>query len=164
MSVPFLQRSHAFAAQSLHRAGLTVSQIPQAVQIARETVEQWLQKELESGNTHEALQVLKGHVQEKGAQMLFDKLKDMLLVRLVLHLGIKSALATNIVTLLLPFVLKRVYDLARQNPKMQAWWREQEWRQHMPTMEKVRNIIKEVGQNLKPASRKTTSTDQALFI
>lgn len=148
MSLPFLQRSHAFAAQLLHRAGLSVSQIPQAVQIARETVEQWLQKEFEGGNAQQVLLVLKGHVTEKGPQLLLDKLKDMLLLRLMVQLGIKSALATSIATLILPFVLKRVYDLARQNPKMQAWWREQSWRQRMPSMEKIKSKMKEMGNSL----------------
>ncbi|WP_207430757.1 hypothetical protein [Sabulibacter ruber] len=150
MPVPFLQRSHTFAAQLLHKAGLSVSQIPEAVQIARETVEHWLNKELESGNAQQAVLVLKGHIQEKAPQLLFDKLKDMLLLKLILRLGIKGTLATNIATLILPFVLKRVYDLARQNPKMQAWWREQEWRQRLPCVEKVKTKLKDVGQNFTP--------------
>ncbi|ALJ00486.1 hypothetical protein [Rufibacter tibetensis] len=163
MPVPFLQRSHVFAAQLLHKAGLTVSQIPQAVQVTRETVEHWLQKELESGNAQQVLLVLKGHVQEKGPKLLLGKLQDMLLVRLVLHLGIRGALATNIATLILPFVLKRVYDLARQNPKMQAWWREQEWSRRIPTIEKIRSRIKEAGTRLTP-SRFKPSDDPNIFI
>ncbi|WP_210464765.1 MULTISPECIES: hypothetical protein [Rufibacter] len=163
MPVPFLQRSHAFAAQLLHKAGLKATQIPQAIQVTRETVEQWLQKEMESGNAQQVLEVLKGHVQEKGPKLLFDKLKDMLLVRLMLHLGIKSAMATNIATLILPFVLKRIFDLARQNPKMQAWWREQEWREQMPTISQIKSRIKELGQSFSP-NRTNPSNDQPLFI
>ncbi len=144
-----------FCAQLLHRAGLTVHQIPEAVQVARETVEGWLQRELDRGNAQQVLQVLKGQITDKAPQLLFDKLKDMLLLKLMLRLGIKGALATNIATLLLPFVLKRVYDLARQNPKMQAWWREQEWRQRVPTVEKVKAKLLDVGQTLKPNRQRT---------
>ena len=163
MPVPFLQKSHEFAAQLLHKAGLTFSQIPQAVQVTRETVEQWVQKEMENGNAQQVLLVLKGHVQEKGPKLLMAKLQDMLLVRLMLHLGIRGALATNIATLILPFVLKRVYDLARQNPKMQAWWREQEWSQRLPTLAKIRSRIKEAGNRLTPSRFKATD-DPSMFI
>lgn len=138
------------AARLLHKAGLTVSQIPQAVQVTRETVEQWLQKEMESGNAKQVLQVLKGQVQEKGPKLLLDKLQDLLLLRLMLHLGIRGAMATNIVALLLPFVLKRVYKMAQQNPTVQTWWQEQEWRHRLPTLEQIKAKVLEKGKNLKP--------------
>ncbi|RNI30535.1 hypothetical protein [Rufibacter latericius] len=163
MPVPFLQRSHVFAVQVLRKAGLKLSQIPKAIQVTRDTVEQWIQKELESGNAQHVLLVLKGQVQEKAPKLLLNKLKDMLLVRLMLHLGIRGALATNVVGLLLPFVLKRVYDLARQNPKMQAWWQEQEWRQQIPSVEKIKSRIQQAGKNFAPGLQKPDG-DQALFI
>jgi hypothetical protein len=150
MPLPFLQRSHVYAANLLHKAGLTVTQIPQAVKIARETVELWLQKEMESGNAQQAVQVLKGQVKEKGTQLLLDRLKGMLLVKLMLHLGIRGAMASSVVSLLLPFVLKRVYNLARQNPKMQAWWQEQEWRERIPTTDAIKTKIKDAGKKLYP--------------
>lgn len=134
------------AAQVLHKAGLTVRQIPRAIQIARETAEQVLRKELEDGNTQHVISVLKGHIQEKGPKLLFDKLKDLLLLRLMLHLGIRSALATNIAALVLPFVLKRVFELARKNPRMQEWWQEQEWNERMPNLETIKSRIREMGQ------------------
>ncbi|AKQ45425.1 hypothetical protein TH63_06895 [Rufibacter radiotolerans] len=163
MPLPFLQRSHVYAAHLLHKAGLTVSQIPQAVKIARETVELWLQKEMESGNAQQAMLVLKGHIQEKGPQLLLDRLKGMLLVKLMLHLGIRGALASNIVSLILPFVLKRVYDLARQNPRMQAWWQEQEWRERIPTVDHIKTRIRDAGKKLYP-QKPDPANDAPLFI
>ncbi len=95
--------------------------------------------------------------------MLFDKLQDMLLLRLMLHLGIRGALATNIATLVLPFVLKRVFEMARKNPQMQAWWQEQEWRQQVPTPEDLKARLRKLGQNLTPTRDKPTG-DSPLFI
>ncbi|MBC3541681.1 hypothetical protein ACFSC6_01870 [Rufibacter sediminis] len=163
MPVPFLQKSHAYAAQVLHKAGLKFSQIPEAIQITRETVEVWLQKELANGNAQQVLLVLKGQVQEKGPKLLLDKLQDMVLIRLMLHLGIRGALATNIATLVLPFVLKKVFDQARRNPKVQAWWQEQQWREQIPTLEKIKSKMQQFGSTLTPV-RKSTEGEQPLFI
>ncbi|MBA9077307.1 hypothetical protein [Rufibacter quisquiliarum] len=161
MSFPFLQKSHAYAARLLHKAGLTVTQIPQAIEVARTTVETWLSRELEKGNVQQAMQVLKGQLQEKGAQVLFDQLKELLLVKLIIHLGIRNALAGSIAGLVLPFVLKRVLELTRQNPALQNWWQEQGWQRHVPTQESIKEKIKTVSQRLSP---NRTSEEQPLFI
>ncbi|MFC6999639.1 hypothetical protein [Rufibacter roseus] len=161
MSLPFLQRSHAYAARLLHKAGLTVSQIPDAVQVTRTTVETWFSREMAKGNAQQAFQVLKGHVQEKGSQMLFEQLKELLLVKLIIHLGIKGKLATNVASLILPFVLKRVYEQFQKNGKLQTWWQDQNWKERLPTTGEIKNSLMGVKKNLSTSS---TSTDQAMFI
>ncbi len=161
MPFPFLQRSHAYAARLLHQAGLTVSQIPAAVNVVRTTVETWFQREIASGNQQQALQVLKGQVKEKAPGFLFAQLKEMVLLRLILHLGIRSALASNIAVLLLPFVLKRVYEQVQKNESAANWWQEQTWKQHLPTSQKVKQKFQDIKNNLRPTR---PEKDQTLFL
>ncbi|WP_192820809.1 hypothetical protein [Rufibacter sp. LB8] len=158
--IPFLQKSHAYAARVLHAAGLTVAQIPVAVNVTRETVETWLDREVRNGNLAHAAQVLKGQVQEKAPKILFHELKELVLVRLMIHLGIRSNLAASVAALILPFVLKRVSEMARQNPALQTWWQEQTWRQHLPTAAGVKNKLRQVSQNFtsKPPTDSNTLT------
>jgi hypothetical protein len=161
MTFPFLQKSHAYAARLLHAAGLNAAQIPQAVQVARETVENWLNREIEKGNPQQALRVLKGQIHEKGPKLLFEELKELVLVRLMIHLGLKSNLAASIAALLLPFVLKRVSELARKNPTLQNWWQDQNWRQHIPNASDIKTKLREVKQNI---TQSQPARDRALFI
>ena len=127
MSLPFLKKSHAHAARLLHTAGLTISQIPHAIQVVRDTVETWVTREVANGHATETLQVLKGQVQEKGPRILFEQLRELVLVRLMIHLGLKSALASSVAALLLPFILMRVLDSLRSHPEVANWWGNQSW-------------------------------------
>jgi transposase len=138
MSLPFLKKSHAHAARLLHEAGLTVSQIPQAIHVARDTVETWVNREVAKGHATQALEILKGQVQEKGHKILFEQLRELVLVRLMIHLGVKSVLASSIATLLLPFVMKRMLDVLARNPEVSAWWANLNLRQHLPTTEEIK--------------------------
>ncbi|MGV3540044.1 MAG: terminase gpP N-terminus-related DNA-binding protein [Rufibacter sp.] len=162
MTLPFLQKSHAYAARLLHQAGLTVKQIPQAIEVTKTTVETWLQREMEKGNVAQAVQVLKGHLQEEGPKMAFDKLKELVLVKLIIHLGLKNNVATQIASFLLPFVLKRVAELAKKNPNLQNWWQNQTWRQRLPEPEAVKERVKSLGKRFTSSSPGEEA--QALYI
>ncbi|GAA4298359.1 hypothetical protein [Nibribacter koreensis] len=153
MSLPFLKKSHTHAARLLHQAGLTASQIPQAIQVARDTVETWVNREVAKGHAAEALQVLKGQVQGKGPKLLLEQLRELLLVRLMIHLGLKSVLASSIAALLLPFILKRVLDSLASNPNVSGWWANLNVKQHLPSTLEIKSKIEAVTNAMKGKSQ-----------
>ncbi len=122
--------------------------IPNTIQITRETAENWLHQEMEQGNLPLVFQMVKGNCLEKDSQFLFDELKDMVVAKYIMRLEMDYEEASKTADVILPFILKVLVELMQKNPMFKMWWETLDLRKHLPSKEEIRSKIRTVGKSL----------------
>lgn len=130
----------------LRKAGMDQVHIPSAIQITRETAENWLHQEMEQGNLPLVFQMVKSDTLEKDSQLLFDELKDMVVAKYIVRLSMDYEVASKTATIILPFILKRLVELMQKNPQFRCWWDNMSLRRHFPNREAIKTKMRQVGQ------------------
>ncbi|ALJ00488.1 hypothetical protein [Rufibacter tibetensis] len=148
MSLLFLSQSQRQAAALLRKAGMDQVHIPNTIQLTRETAEIWLHQEMEQGNLPLVFQMVKSDCLEKDSQLLFDELKDLVVAKYIVRMGMEYEIASKTATIILPFILKRMVELMHKNPQFKMWWDNMELRKHLPSREGIKTKLRNVGQSL----------------
>ncbi|MCC9138252.1 hypothetical protein ACFSKU_14420 [Pontibacter silvestris] len=94
--------------QSLIRwAKLGQEQVSQAVVITKDTIISFLKRQAERGNWDEIQQVLKGKPMTKTGKLLLNELRDSLVSRFILRLGLRPVIAIALAAVLLPVIFSK---------------------------------------------------------
>jgi hypothetical protein len=148
MSLLFLSQSQRQVTALLRKAGMDNVNIPNTIQITRETAELWLHQEMEQGNLPLVFQMVKGDCLEKDSQLLFDELKDLVTAKYIMRMGMEYDTASKMATVILPFILKLMVELMQKNPMFKMWWDTLDLRKHLPSKEDIKSTIRTMGKSL----------------
>ncbi|WP_210464767.1 MULTISPECIES: hypothetical protein [Rufibacter] len=147
MSLLFLSQSQRQVTALLRKAGMDNINIPNTIQTTRETAENWLYQEMEQGNLPLVFQMVKGECLEKDSQLLFDELKDVVVAKYIMRMGMAYDAASKTASVILPFILKAMVELLQKNPMFKNWWDNLDLRKHLPSKEDIRSKIRTVGKS-----------------
>ncbi|WP_266205661.1 hypothetical protein [Pontibacter kalidii] len=105
----FIPRKSWPRLQQLQRWGqLRQEQMTLAFYITKDTVLQYLRHQIERGNWREVQEVLKGKPMTKAGQFLYHELRDKVIGKLIMRLGLRKVIAMALVIILLPIILAQV--------------------------------------------------------
>lgn len=105
----FLPRKAGLRLQKLQYWGrLRQEQMSQAFYITKDTVLQFLRHQMERGNWREVQEVLKGKPMTKAGRFVYHELRDRVIRKLILRLGLRKIIAAGLALVLLPVILAQV--------------------------------------------------------
>ena len=87
---------------------LRQAQLSEAILITKDTVLGFLKRQIERGNWREVLEVLKGKPMTQAGRFLFQELRDKVVRKLVIRLGLRPVMAVAVTVVLLPLILAKV--------------------------------------------------------
>ena len=100
------------------RAG-KVKEMTEAIKITRDSIVQVLRHELQEGRFHEVLAVLKGHMQAApGQHLILNHIKDLVVHKLMMRLGLRKVMAVGIAAILIPLVLAKIAQFALKDGRL----------------------------------------------
>ncbi|MCX2739267.1 hypothetical protein [Pontibacter anaerobius] len=92
--------------QQLQQWGqLRQEQMSQAYYITKDTVLQYLRHQIERGNWREVQDVLKGKPMTSTGKFLYYELRDRVIGKLIMRLGLRKIIAVGLAVILLPIIL-----------------------------------------------------------
>ncbi|RNI30537.1 hypothetical protein [Rufibacter latericius] len=147
MSLLFLSQSQRQVTALLRKAGMDKINIPDTIQLTRETAETWLHQEMEQGNLPLVSQMVKDNCLGKDSHFLFDELKDMVVAKYIIRMGMDYNTASKTAEVILPFILKLLVELMQKNPMFRMWWETMDLRKHLPSKEEIKSKIRTVGKS-----------------
>ncbi|WP_205500897.1 hypothetical protein [Rufibacter psychrotolerans] len=148
MPLLFTSQSQRQAASLLRKEGVPAPQLPQTIQLARQTAETWLHQEIEQGNLPLVIEMVKNKFPESSAHLLMEELRDLLVAKFIVRLNFDYHLARSAASIVLPYVMKRSVEHLQQNPQFNTWWENLNLRRHFPSREDLRNRFRNVGQSI----------------
>jgi len=101
------------------KIGLKGQDAIDVITTTKNTIKEVLQAELKSGKYNEVLTFLKHASVNAGKDLIFDKIIQRVVSRLILRFGFPQTLALTLATLLVPFLLKRLGNKALKSDKVQ---------------------------------------------
>lgn len=105
----FIPRNTSQRLQQLQHWGrLRQEQVSQAYYLTKDTVLQFLRRQLERGNWREVQEVLRGKPMTKAGQFLYHELRDRVIGKLIMRLGLRKIIAVGLAMVLLPVILAQV--------------------------------------------------------
>jgi len=105
--------------QQAEKIGLKGQEALDVITTTKDTIKEILQAELKSGKYNEVLSFLKNASFNAGKNIIYDKIVQRVVSRLILRFGFPQALALSLATLLVPFILKRLGNKALKSGKVQ---------------------------------------------
>lgn len=97
-------RMRAFARWSHMRQ----AQLQEAASVMTDTVTDFLRRQMEKGNWETVREVLRGKPMTKAGKFLLEELRDNLVTKLIIKLGLRKVFAVGLVMVLLPLILAKV--------------------------------------------------------
>ncbi|PIQ22299.1 MAG: hypothetical protein COW65_03995 [Cytophagales bacterium CG18_big_fil_WC_8_21_14_2_50_42_9] len=101
------------------KIGLKGQEAIDVITTTKNTIKEVLQAELKSDKYNEVLTFLKHASVNAGKDLIFDKIIQRVVSRLILRFGFPQTLAVSLATLLVPFLLKRLGNKALKSGKVQ---------------------------------------------
>jgi len=105
--------------QQAEKIGLKGQEAIDVINTTKNSIKEVLQAELKSGKYNEVVFFLKNASINTGKNIIFDKIIQRVVSRLILRFGFPQALALSLATLLVPFILKRLGNKALKSGKVQ---------------------------------------------
>jgi len=87
---------------------LRQEQLREAVAVSSDTLTEFLKRQLEKGNWDAVQDVLRGKPMTTAGKFLLQELRDNLLSRMILRLGLRKVIAAGLVVILLPLLLAKI--------------------------------------------------------
>lgn len=87
---------------------LRQEQIGEVILITKDTVIGFLKRQIERGNWREVMEVLKGKPMTQAGRFMLHELRDKIVRRLIVRLGLRPVIAAGLVLVLLPIILAKV--------------------------------------------------------
>lgn len=87
---------------------LRQEQLSQAFFITKDTVLQFLKRQIERGNWREVQEVLKGKPMTRTGKFIYHEMRDLVIGKLIMRLGLRKIIAAALVIVLLPIILAQV--------------------------------------------------------
>ena len=84
------------------------AQLQEAVSVMTDTVTDFLRRQMEKGNWETVREVLRGKPMTKAGKFLLEELRDNLVTKLIIKLGLRKVFAVGLVVVLLPLILAKV--------------------------------------------------------
>jgi len=129
--------------QQAEKIGLKGQEAIDVISTTKNTIKEVLQIELKSGKYDEVLTFLKTTSVNAGKNIIFDKIVQRVVSRLVLRFGFPQALAVSLATLLVPFILKRIGNKALKSGKVQDLFLSLGVRDRVEKLSILKNQIKD---------------------
>lgn len=107
---PTKEKEESRMAAMLASAGVTGLKLTELLRQTTDSVMGVLRKEIQHGRWQEVLAVLKGNPQTQAGRTLYNVAKNVIIDKLVLRLGLRRIFALAIAVVLLPFILRKIYD------------------------------------------------------
>jgi len=105
----FIPRNTSHRLQQLQHWGrLRQEQVGQAYYLTKDTVLHFLRRQLERGNWREVQEVLRGKPMTRAGQFLYHELRDRVVGKLIMRLGLRKIIAVGLAMVLLPIILAQV--------------------------------------------------------
>ena len=87
---------------------LRQEQITEAISITKDTVTEFLKRQIERGDWKTVQEVLRGKPMTTAGKFLLEELRDSVVSKLILRLGLRKVIAVGLVVVLLPLILAKV--------------------------------------------------------
>ncbi|WP_460922211.1 hypothetical protein [Pontibacter brevis] len=87
---------------------LRQEQLTEAVSVTKDTVSEFLKRQIERGNWKEVQEVLRGKPMTTAGKFLLEELRDSVVSKLIIRLGLRKVIAAGLVVVLLPLILAKV--------------------------------------------------------
>ena len=84
------------------------AQLQEAACLMTSTVTDFLRRQMEKGNWETVREVLRGKPMTKAGKFLLEELRDNLVTKLIIKLGLRKVFAVGLVVVLLPLILAKV--------------------------------------------------------
>ena len=84
------------------------AQLQEAASLMTDTVTDFLRRQMEKGNWETVREVLRGKPMTKAGKFLLEELRDNLVTKLIIKLGLRKVFAVGLVVVLLPLILAKV--------------------------------------------------------
>ena len=105
----FLPKNSGMKLRSLQQwTKLRQEQLSEAIFITKDTVLGFLKRQIERGNWREVLEVLKGKPMTQAGRFLFTELRDKVIRKIIIRLGLRPVMAVAVTLVLLPLILAKV--------------------------------------------------------
>jgi acyl-CoA synthetase (AMP-forming)/AMP-acid ligase II len=91
----------------LTRSKLKQQELSQAVFVTKDTVLDYLKRQLEKGNWQTVQEVLKGKPMTKAGKFMLSELRNRIATSLIMRLGFRKVIAVGIAIVLLPLILAK---------------------------------------------------------
>ena len=129
--------------QQAEKIGLKGQEAIDVISTTKNTIKEVLQTELKSGKYDEVLTFLKNSSVKAGKNIIFDKIVQRVVSRLILRFGFPQTLAVSLATLLVPFILKRLGNKALKSGKVQDLFLSLGVRDRVEKLSILKNQIKD---------------------
>lgn len=100
------------APQKLHDllvwSRLQQEQLNVAVSLTKDTVTEFLKRQIESGNWKTVQEVLRGKPMTTAGKFLLEELRDNVISKLIMKLALRRVIAVGLAVVLLPLILAKV--------------------------------------------------------
>ena len=90
---------------------LRQEQLSQAILITKESVVEYLKRQLQKGNWEAVQDVLSGKPMTKAGKFMLRQLQDHVITNLIMRLGLRKVLAVGIAVIILPLILAKLSGL-----------------------------------------------------
>ncbi|MFD2999097.1 hypothetical protein ACFS7Z_01895 [Pontibacter toksunensis] len=87
---------------------LRQEQMSEAVSITKDTVTEFLKRQIERGDWKTVQEVLRGKPMTTAGKFLLEELRDSVVSKLIFRLGLRKVIAVGLVVVLLPLILAKV--------------------------------------------------------
>ncbi|PRY15706.1 hypothetical protein CLV24_102330 [Pontibacter ummariensis] len=92
----------------LLKTKLKQEQLSKAIFITKDSIISFLKRQVEQGNWQEVQEILKGKPMTEAGSFLVEELRDSVVSKLILRLGLRKFIAVGIALVLLPLLLARL--------------------------------------------------------
>ncbi|MBC5773448.1 hypothetical protein H8S95_05180 [Pontibacter sp. KCTC 32443] len=87
---------------------LRQEQLSQAILITKDSVVDYLKRQLQKGKWREVEDVLEGKPMTNAGKFMFEQLQDHVISNLIMRLGLRKVLAVAIAAIILPLILAKL--------------------------------------------------------
>ena len=105
--------------QQAEKIGLKGQEAIDVINTTKNSIKEVLQAELKSGKYNEVISFLQNASINTGKNIIFDKIIQRVVSRLILRFGFPQSLALSLATLLVPYILTRLSNKALKSGKVQ---------------------------------------------
>ena len=94
---------------------LRQEELREAVSLTKDTVTEFLKRQVERGNWNAVQEVLRGKPMTTAGKFLMEELRDNLVTKLIIRFGLRKVFAVGLAVVLLPLILAKVAgEIVRQ--------------------------------------------------
>ncbi|WP_242928081.1 hypothetical protein [Pontibacter vulgaris] len=87
---------------------LRQEQLSKAILITKDSVLDFLKRQLERGNWREVQEILKGKPMTRAGRFMMQQMRDNIVSNLIMRLGLRRIIAVGIAVVLIPLILAKV--------------------------------------------------------